>query len=88
MNNLPSVILINITISSIHLKSLVYLNVMANDIGTKMTPIGSLATLLWLNILRGKGENIDIARFIKTGIIVTIPVLIAGISVLWLIFAV
>lgn len=88
MNNLPSVILINITISSIQLKSLVYLNVLVNDIGTKMTPIGSLATLLWLNILRGKGENIDIARFIKTGIIVTIPVLIAGISVLWLIFAV
>jgi arsenical pump membrane protein len=87
MNNLPSVILVNITISSIHLKSLVFLNVLANDIGTKMTPIGSLATLLWLNILRGKGERIDIARFMKTGVIVTIPVLIAGISVLWLILA-
>ena len=87
MNNLPSVILVNITISSIHLKSLVFLNVLANDIGTKMTPIGSLATLLWLNILRGKGERIDVARFMKTGVIVTIPVLLAGISILWLILA-
>lgn len=86
MNNLPSVITVNLTLIHMHESSLVYLNVLANDIGTKFTPIGSLATLLWMNILRQKGEKgITYRYFIKVGIIVTPPVLVLSVITLWLV---
>ena len=40
MNNLPAVITVNLTLIHMHESSLVYLNVLANDIGTKFTPVG------------------------------------------------
>lgn len=86
MNNLPAVITVNLTLIHIHQNSLVYLNVLANDIGTKFTPIGSLATLLWMNILRRKGEKgITYRYFVKVGILVTPPVLVLSVVALWIV---
>lgn len=86
MNNLPSVITVNLTLIHIHENSLIYLNVLANDIGTKFTPVGSLATLLWMNILRQKSEKgITYRYFVKIGFLVTPPVLVLSVIALWLV---
>jgi Na+/H+ antiporter NhaD and related arsenite permeases len=81
INNLPTVMLINLNIklanSADHMSHILALaNLIGTDIGPKMTPIGSLATLLWLHVLNKKGLNISYAYYIKVGIILTIPVLI------------
>jgi arsenite efflux membrane protein ArsB (TC 3.A.4.1.1; TC 2.A.45.1.1) len=77
MNNLPSVMIGNLSISVLGNHSyLVYANVLANDIGPKFTPIGSLATLLWMDTLRRKeGIPISAAFYMKTGFIMALPVL-------------
>ncbi len=77
MNNLPSVLLGNLAISNLHNSSiLVYANVVGNDIGPKFTPIGSLATLVWLHTLNRKsGISISPAYYMKVGLIVGVPVL-------------
>lgn len=77
MNNLPSVMIGNLSISALGNHSyLVYANVLANDIGPKFTPIGSLATLLWMDTLRRKeGIPISAAFYMKTGFIMALPVL-------------
>ncbi|EQD80215.1 Arsenical pump membrane protein, partial [mine drainage metagenome] len=86
MNNLPSVITVNLTLIHLHQNSLVFLNVLANDVGTKFTPIGSLATLLWMNIIRKKGEkDITYRYFVKIGLVFTPPVLILSVLALWLV---
>lgn len=90
MNNLPSVLLVNLAIEGANLpistvKILAYSNVIGCDLGPKITPIGSLATLLWLYVLDKKGIHIGWWYYFKVGIILTIPTLIFTLFGLWIV---
>ncbi len=83
MNNLPMVMLGNLTIADFaphldSLESLVMAHLLGCNIGSKLTPIGSLATLLWLESLKIHGIHIGFMRYMAVAFVVTLPVLFFG----------
>jgi len=93
MNNWPMTILgllsIRQTANSANLNmqsttSLVFSNIIGNNLGPHFFPLGSLAILMWLETMRRKGVTVRLKDYLKVGSVVSILEVTVASIVLWL----
>lgn len=71
MNNLPSGLLAGGAVQAVHVPAHIRDAVLIGvDLGPNLSVTGSLATVLWLIVLRREGEQISGWQFLKTGLVV------------------
>jgi arsenical pump membrane protein len=93
MNNWPMTILgllsikqatITASMSAQTLTSLIFSNVIGNNLGPHFFPLGSLAILMWLETMRRKGVTISLVDYLKVGSVLSIVEVTIASIVLWL----
>jgi arsenical pump membrane protein len=93
MNNWPMTILgmfsiqhavATTAIGGTALTGLVFSNIIGNNLGPHFFPLGSLAILMWLEVMRRKGVNISLKQYLKVGAVVSIAEVAVASLVLWL----
>lgn len=82
IDNHPMSILNMLAIDSSHGPKALLAALVGGDIGPRLLPIGSLAGLLWMDLLRRQGVTIGIGRFVRVGTLVLIPTLAASLALL------
>ncbi len=89
INNVPMALLMT---SALHTagaggapQPLVYATILGADLGPNITTVGSLATILWLLILRRKGVDISTREYLKLGLTIVPVMLVIGSLVIWLV---
>jgi arsenical pump membrane protein len=90
INNVPMAVLMNSALVSIQNASpgirqgFIAATMFGCDLGPNLTTVGSLATVLWLLILRRRNVDVSGLDYFKVGIIVTPLMLVAGALTMWL----
>jgi arsenical pump membrane protein len=84
IDNHPMSILNMLAIDRTHGPAPLLAALVGGDIGPRLLPIGSLAGLLWIDLLRRSGIEVGVARFLRLGTVVLLPTLAASLAMLWL----
>lgn len=90
INNIPMAIVMRSALGAVgHIAPAARLGFIAAtmfgcDLGPNLTTVGSLATILWLLILRRRNLDVSGLDYFKVGILITPLMLLAGVLTIWL----
>lgn len=84
MNNLPAGLIAAQAVQSAHVHEMIRSAILIGvDLGPNLSVTGSLATILWLVALRREGQTIGAWAFLKLGLVIMLPALLAALAALW-----
>ena len=86
INNIPMSVLYSSILPSTASEAAVYATVVGSNLGACLTPIGALAGIMWSSILKTHGLKFSYLDFLKIGVTIAIPALLAALGVLQLIY--
>jgi arsenical pump membrane protein len=93
MNNWPMTILglfsikqaaLTTALAAPAMTGLIFSNIIGNNLGPHFFPFGSLAILMWLEIMRKKGIKINLTGYLKIGAILSIIEVLVAALILWI----
>jgi arsenical pump membrane protein len=90
INNVPMAVVMNSSLGSVQhaapaiRNGFVAATMFGCDLGPNLTTVGSLATILWLLILRQRDVEVSGFDYFKVGVLVTPVMLFAGALTIWL----
>jgi arsenical pump membrane protein len=73
MNNMPTIMIMDIALHDIPNQAMIYANIVGCNLGPKMTPFGSLATLLMASCFSKKRCKNIFWQYSKFGLIIPPP---------------
>lgn len=83
INNIPmSVAYASILENSSSGLPALYATIIGSNLGALLTPVGALAGIMWLSLLKHHNIKFNFITFMKYGIIISIPTILVGITVL------
>lgn len=88
INNIPMSVLFSSIIESTGGSAgiaAVFATIIGSNLGALFTPIGALAGIMWSNILNKHEVKFGYLDFLKIGVTVAIPTLVAALGSLWLV---
>ncbi len=85
MNNIPMSVLYSNVLSYGSSAKAIYATIIGSNLGAYLTPLGALAGIMWLSILKLYDVDFNFKTFIKYGVILSIPLIIIAITILFLI---
>ena len=88
INNVPMALVMISVISTVRIdrgsQGLIYATILGADLGPNLTTVGSLATMLWLLIMRRKGLEVSTLEYFKLGVTVVPVMILIGSLLIWL----
>ena len=85
VNNIPMTLAYGSILDGTNNLKLVYATIIGSNIGAILSPVGALAGIMWLRILKQNNINYSFMNFVKNGVILTSGLLLAGIVALLII---
>jgi arsenical pump membrane protein len=84
VNNIPtSVLYLEVIRDGNTLTQAVYATIIATNIGAVLTPVGALAGIMWMGLLKVHGISYSFIKFIKYGVLIAIPTLVVALVCLY-----
>jgi arsenical pump membrane protein len=77
INNIPMTLAFGSILSNTNNLSLVYVSIIGSNIGSLLTPIGALAGIMWIRILKYNNVDYSFTKFMKNGFIITLFIISA-----------
>jgi arsenical pump membrane protein len=88
INNLPAALVTASALATIQPEAtrgdLAAAAIVGVNLGPNLSTVGSLATMLWLLLLRRRGLDVSVVAYLRVGVTVTVPALLAAAAGLWL----
>ena len=85
MNNIPMSVLFANTLSIGASNKMIYATIIGSNLGAYLTPLGALAGIMWLTILKAYDIKFTFKDFIKYGVILSTSAILFSITLLYLI---
>lgn len=87
LNNIPMSVMFERIIynsNQLFINQSIYATIMASNLGSYLTPIGALAGIMWMDVLKKANVKFKFFDFVKYGILISPLLILIGLSVLML----